>query len=150
MLTRGDIAGPWWPRSAGIPIEPGIVMDISGPRWPPLAQVPSEPDAPGDIGRPSWPPIVLSAGFADGAAVSALVTDYQAVRKIALALAALGFFLGLARLGMSEYPAERHRAEILVALTAAVFLVLIGDRMIVRGVAAWFNIPGSSLPAFWQ
>lgn len=82
--------------------------------------------------------------------IAAVVSDYQAVRKVAMALSVIGFLLGLTRLGGSDMPGERHRAEGLVMLTATVFLILVGDRMFAQGIASWFGIPTASLPVFWQ
>lgn len=108
-----------------------------------------------DIAGPSWPRVVEAADVQPGnqeppPAEAALVRDYRAVRKVALALTVLGFLLGLIRLGMSEFPAELHRAESLVALTTILFVLVAGDRMIARGISEWFNIPSSSLPPFWR
>jgi hypothetical protein len=92
---------------------------------------------------------VLAAGGASDP-VAAVVSDYQAVRKVALALAVIGFLLGVTWLGNSEMPGERHRAQSLVTMTAVIFILLVGDRMIAQGVAGWFGIPTASLPVFWQ
>jgi len=89
--------------------------------------------------------------LADGAdAFAASVSDYQAVRKIALALSVIGFLVALVRMSTSESPSERHRAEGLLTLMIAAFVALIGDRMIVHGIAGWFHLSTSALPAFWQ
>lgn len=93
--------------------------------------------------------VTLAAGAAADP-VAAVIADYQAVRKVAMALAAIGFLLGVARLGTTEMPGERHRAEGLVVLTAFTFLLLAGDRIIAQGVATWFGLPASGLPVFWQ
>lgn len=105
-----------------------------------------------DIAGPSWPRVAQAAEAAPSqpSAEEALVQDYRAVRKVALALTVLGFLLGMIRLGMSEFPAERHRAESLVAMTAVLFVLVAGDRMIARGVSEWFSIQPASLPPFWR
>ena len=105
-----------------------------------------------DIARPIWPRDVEAAEAqpTQPPAEEALVKDYRAVRKVALALTVLGFLFGLIRLGMSEFPAERSRAESLVAMTAVMFVLVAGDRMIARGISEWFNIQPASLPPFWR
>jgi hypothetical protein len=123
-----------------------IVLDLAGPRWPPLVM---------DIAGPWWPRggVAMAAAAdqpADSQAATNLVDDYRAVRKVGLALAVIGFMVAMIRLGMSEFPAERHRAETLAGLTAVVFVLLAVDRMIARGVAEWFNLSASSLPPFWR
>lgn len=98
-----------------------------------------------------WAPRAHATDVTDpGSGDSEYAQDYQTVRKVGLALAVVGFLLGISRLGMSEFPAERKRAESLIALTAVVFLALAGDRILMRGVASWFSIPIASLPEFWQ
>jgi len=94
--------------------------------------------------------VALAAAGPTPSPVDAVVSDYQAVRKVALALTVIGFLLGVARLGGSDDPGERHRAQGLVTLTGIAFLVLVGDRMLVQGIAGWFGLPTSELPVFWQ
>lgn len=113
-----------------------LLLDISGPIWPRVAEA-TPPPAPAQAG-------------ANEQAVSALVKDYRAVRKVALALTVIGFLVAITRLGISEFPAERHRAESLAALMAVLFVLVAGDRTIVRGVSEWFNISPTSLPPFWR
>jgi hypothetical protein len=108
-----------------------VVLAASGFSWPRSAQAAAE--------QPAGDP-----------AVANLVDDYQAVRKVALALAVIGFVVAMTRLGISEFPAERHRAESLAVLTALLFVLLIGDRMIAHGVSEWFGLSASSLPPFWR
>jgi divalent metal cation (Fe/Co/Zn/Cd) transporter len=78
------------------------------------------------------------------------VKDYRAVRNVALALTVIGFLLALAKLGTSEFPSERSRAQSLAAYMAVLFVLVAGDRIIVNGVADWFNISPASLPPFWR
>lgn len=111
-----------------------ILLDIFGPSWPRSAEA-----ADVKPGNQEVPPTE-----------TALVRDYRAVRKVALALTVLGFLFGLIRLGMSEFPAERHRAESLVAMTAVIFVLVAGDRLIARGISEWFNLSPASLPPFWR
>lgn len=78
-----------------------------------------------------------------------IIQDYRLVRGIGLALAALAFFVALAKLGSSELPYEHSRAQGLLIRAAAIFLLLAGDRLLVRGFAEWFGLSGY-LPVFWQ
>lgn len=78
-----------------------------------------------------------------------VINDYQSVRKVGLALAALAFLMALARLGSSENPHERSRAQDTLVLALVVFVILAGDRMIVRGVIEWFGLTTDVLPPFW-
>jgi hypothetical protein len=78
-----------------------------------------------------------------------IVRDYQVVRNMGLALAALAFFVGLTKLG-TDSPYEHTKAQGLLIRAAAVFLLLAGDRMLIRGVAQWFGLSTASLPVFWQ
>ena len=102
----------------------------------------------------SWPPpVALAIPSVENAGAdtkAASVQDYQAARKVAMALAVMGFLLGISRLATSEFPTERHRAESLVTLTLAAFLLLAADRMIARGIADWFGFSSTALPVFWQ
>ncbi|MFZ5823885.1 MAG: hypothetical protein ACOY94_06095 [Bacillota bacterium] len=76
--------------------------------------------------------------------------DYLMVRGVALALAALAFFVGVARMGATDLPHERSRAQDLVIKAALAFVILVGDRMIAQGLVTWFEFPTSYLPVFWQ
>ena len=78
-----------------------------------------------------------------------IIQDYRLVRGIGLALAALAFFVALTKLGTSELPHEHSRAQGLLIRAAAIFLMLAGDRILVRGMAEWFGLSGY-LPVFWQ
>ena len=102
------------------------------------------------IAGPIWPPILADLAAANQRTVSAVVTDYLALRKIGMALAVIGFLLGLARLGASDGAAERQKAEALITLTLFIFAALAGDRFVAQGLAKWFELPVSALPAFWQ
>lgn len=82
--------------------------------------------------------------------ITASVRDYQAVRKVAMALAVIGVLVAVTRLTTSEAPHDRHRAETLLTLTLVAFVFLAADGMIARGVAGWFHFPASVLPVFWQ
>lgn len=112
-----------------------VLLSLVLAMWAPNALAKVEIGDPGGGGDP---------------ATSEYVRDYQAVRKVGLALAVLGFLLGVGTLGTTEFPAERHRAESLMTLTVIVFVLLAGDRMLARGVATWFSFPTSALPVFWQ
>jgi hypothetical protein len=78
-----------------------------------------------------------------------IVRDYQVVRNVGLALAALAFFVGLAKLG-TDSPYEHARAQGILIQAATVFLLLAGDRILIHGIAQWFGLPASSIPVFWQ
>lgn len=104
-----------------------------------------------------WVPVSAHAavpvndGGTPSSGMDAVMKDYQMVRKVAMALSVLGCLLGLAQLGTSEAPSERHRAESLLILCATVLVFLAGDRMWVRGIAVgWFGMDPSVLPAFWR
>lgn len=79
-----------------------------------------------------------------------IIRDYGLMRSIGLALAAVAFLVALAKMGASDLPHERSRAQGLLVKAALVFLVLAGDRLVARGVASWFGVAESSLPVFWQ
>lgn len=79
-----------------------------------------------------------------------IVQDYRLVRSVGLALAALAFLVALARLGTTEMPHEHARAQGLLIRAAVIFLILAGDRVVARGITAWFGVNPSSLPVFWQ
>ena len=83
-------------------------------------------------------------------ATAEIIQDYRLIRGIGLALAALAFLIGLAKLGSTEMPHEHSRAQGLVVKAALVFLLLAGDRMLVHGVAGWFGLSTAGLPVFWQ
>lgn len=79
-----------------------------------------------------------------------IVQDYLMVRSVGLALAVLAFLVAVARMGASELPHERHRAQDLLIKAAFAMVVLTGDKMIAQGLVGWFGYPTSYLPVFWQ
>lgn len=94
-------------------------------------------------------PDVALAQTAAQAAVES-VRDYQTVRRVGLALAALAFLMGVTRAATSDMPHEQGRAQDLTIRAAIIFLIMAGDRFLAQGLAAWFNIPIDALPLFWQ
>ena len=79
-----------------------------------------------------------------------IIQDYRMVRMVALALATIAFLVALAKLGSSDLPHERSRAQGLLTTALLIFLFLAGDRLLVQGVASWFGVAPSSLPVYWQ
>lgn len=93
---------------------------------------------------------VASGGaFSMDPSMADAVQDYLAVRKVGLALAALAFLVALGKLGSSENPHERSRAQDTLVLSLVAFVILAGDRMIARGVVEWFGLTPEVLPPFW-
>lgn len=72
------------------------------------------------------------------------------VRNVGIAMAALAFLVAAARMGSSELPHERSRAQDLLIKAGCAFVLLVGDRMIAHGLIEWFGFPASYLPVFWQ
>jgi hypothetical protein len=85
-----------------------------------------------------------------GPDTSSYISDYRAIRKLGMALAVVGFMIGVTRMATTEMPHDRMRAQRLLMLTMIVFVLLAGDRMLAQGVSGWFELPLSALPVFWQ
>lgn len=96
---------------------------------------------------PVW--AAQSSEATEAASVSEVVRDYQTVRSLGLALAVLAFLTALGRLGTSDAPHERGKAQDLLVKAAVAFVVLAGDRLVAKGVCGWFSMCGW-LPQFWQ
>ncbi len=79
-----------------------------------------------------------------------IIQDYLMVRGVGLALADLAFFMAIARMGSTELPHERSRAQDLLIKAFFAFIFLAGDRMIAHSLVEWFGFPTSYLPVFWQ
>lgn len=83
-------------------------------------------------------------------ATDEIVKDYQMVRNVGIALATLAFLVAVGRMGNSEMPHEKSRAQDLLIKAFFAFVVLVGDKMIAQGLIAWFGFPTTYLPVFWQ
>lgn len=76
---------------------------------------------------------------------------YRAARSAALGLATVGFLLGAAGMGLNgSRPEAYHHSRNLALLCAVLFVLLVTDRIVVRGLTAWFHLPDSFMPPWWR
>lgn len=79
------------------------------------------------------------------------VRDYQAARAGALGMAVVGFLVGVAGAAASaDRPEHYLQYRRLVLLCGLAFTVITLDRMLIQGVAGWFQVAPAALPPWWR
>lgn len=77
--------------------------------------------------------------------------EYRAARAAAIGLTACGFLMGVAGMGMNAQRPEAYlRSRKLATLCAVLFVLVVADRIVARGLAGWFQIPDPYLPPWWR